>query len=279
MEIYRRANKRLYVYAYGADHRLREKTLALGKWTFCSECPEVGKFCVCDDTGGGEMLRTIREHASAVIAHGLSMNIIPGARNIPYIAVDVKALSPNPPPPVRNKLVVGHFPNHTYFKGTKYLEIAVQNLRRQGFDVEILKLSGKPNSEIIEAMGEIDVLVDQLVSGSFGQTAIEAMALGCPVICYLHAGVGIADAGSCPVIEANPDTIQGVLRNLMLDRSTLMQARVAGPSYVRRNYSIESLGWHLANLYADTGGLPEELQSEIKARAKELRFPDGCGSS
>ena len=82
MEIYRKANKRLYTYAYGADHRLRQKTLALGKWTFCSECPDPGTFCVCDDEGGGAMLKVIREHSTAVIAHGLAMKIIPGARNI-----------------------------------------------------------------------------------------------------------------------------------------------------------------------------------------------------
>lgn len=275
MEIYRKANKRLYAYAYGADHRLREKTLALGKWTFCSECPEPGKFCVCDDSGGTEMLRTIREHSTEVIAHGLAMKIIPGARNIPYIVVDVKKLSPNPLPPVRNKFVVGHFPNHGYFKGSKYLEAAVQNLQLRGFDVDILKLSGRPHSEIIEAIGEVDVLVDQLVSGSFGLTAVEAMALGCPVICYLHAGVDIADASSCPVIQANPDTIEEVLRNLTLDRSRLSQARIEGPAYVRRNYSIESLSRHLAVLYAETAELPEKLRSELKTRSKVLESLDG----
>jgi hypothetical protein len=271
MEIYRRAKKRLYTYAYGADHRLRQKTLALGKWTFCSECPDPGAFCVCDDVGGGAMLKVIREHSTAVIAHGLAMKIIPGARNIPYMTVDINKLRPKSSRPVnRDQFVIGHFPNHGYFKGSTYLEVAIEKLRAEGHNIELLRLSGKPNEEILEAMGEIDVLVDQLVSGSFGLTAIEGMALGCPVVCYLHDGIAIAEPDACPVIPANPDTIEEVLRALILDRKPLAKARVAGPIYVKKNYSIQSLAKHLADLYVETANLPENLKATIAENARNL---------
>jgi glycosyltransferase involved in cell wall biosynthesis len=271
MEIYRRAKKRLFTYAYGADHRLRQKTLALGKWTFCSECPDPGAFCVCDDVGGGAMLKVIREHSTAVIAHGLAMKIIPRARNIPYITVDVNKLRPRLPRCLdRDQFVIGHFPNHGYFKGSKYLEVAIGKLQAEGHNIKLLHLSGKPNEEIVEAMREIDVLVDQLVSGSFGLTAIEGMALGCPVICYLHEGIAIAEPDACPVIPANPDTIEEVLRGLVLDRKQLAQARIAGPTYVKKNYSIQSLAKHLADLYVETANLPENLKATIAENARNL---------
>jgi glycosyltransferase involved in cell wall biosynthesis len=271
MEIYRKANKRLYTYAYGADHRLREKTLALGKWTFCSECPDPGAFCVCDDVGGDAMLKVIREHSTAVIAHGLAMKIIPGARNIPYIAVDVNKLRPRlSRRNDRNQFLIGHFPNHGYFKGSKYLEAAIRKLQAEGHDIELLQLSGRPNEEILEAMGEIDVLVDQLVSGSFGLTAIEGMAMGCPVICYLHDGIAIAEPDACPIIPANPDTIEKVLRALIIDRKPLAEARIGGPTYVKRNYSIQSLAQHLAALYLETANLPACTRAMIAENAKML---------
>jgi hypothetical protein len=271
MEIYRRAEKRLYTYAYGADHRTRQKTLALGKWTFCSECPDPGTFCICDDAGGSETLRVIREHSTAVIAHGLAMKLIPGARNIPYLAVDVDKINPGSSQrPSSGQLLVGHFPNHGYFKGSKYLEAAIGKLRAEGHDIELLQLSGKPRDEILQAMAEVDVLVDQLVSGSFGLTAVEAMALGCPVICYLHDDVAIAERDACPVIPANPETIADVMRALYLDRKQLAEARIAGPQYVKRNYSIQSLGRHLAALYLETADLPEPLKTMIAGNAARL---------
>ncbi len=271
MEIYRQAGKRLYTYAYGADHRTRQKTLALGKWSFCSECPDPGAYCVCDDVGGASMLKVIKENSTAMIAHGLAMELIPEARNVPYLALDVnqfvvrRSLDRG-----RGKLVVGHFPNHGFFKGSKYLEIAISALQAEGHAIELLHLSGKPHSEILAAMQEIDVLVEQLLSGSFGLTAVEAMASGCPVICYLHDGVGVADRDACPIIEANPDTIKDVLGALMSDRGPLSAAGAAGPQYVRKNYSIESLGRHLADLYGATGDLPEPLKKRMNEKARVL---------
>lgn len=253
MEIYRRAGKLLFTYAYGADHRLRNKTLSLGKWTFCTECPEPGKFCVCDDVGGEKMLATIRSYATAMIAHGLSMEIIPGARNIPYIGVDiddfpeVKRREPLSGAPLR----VGHFPNHEYFKGSKYLRQAIENLQAKGRAIELVTLSGVHRSEVLKMMGEIDVLVDQLVSGSFGLTAIEAMAMGRPVICYLHDGVQIAAPEECPIIRANPDNIEDVLARL--NNEHLESAGRAGREYVKRHYSIASLAEDLSRLYLDFG--------------------------
>ena len=134
------------------------------------------------------------------------MKLIPGAINIPYLAVDSRKLSPRQSSNRRaDKFIVGHFPNHGYFKGTKYLEQAISGLKAEGYEVELLLLSGKPQEDILRAMREIDVLVDQLVSGSFGLTSVEAMAIGCPVICYLHDEVAVADRESCPIIEANPN--------------------------------------------------------------------------
>lgn len=271
MELYRQAGKRLYTYAYGADHRTREKTLALGKWSFCSECPDPATYCVCDDVGGAKMLEVIRGYSTAVIAHGLAMKLIPNARNVPYLAVDVATLNPRERVDrPSGKLLVGHFPNHPYFKGTKYLEKAVLELQSEGYRIELLQLSGKANAEILAAMQEIDVLVDQLVGGSFGLTAIEAMASGCPVICYLHAGVDVAELDACPIIRADPDSIKCVLKCLMSDRVRLSAAEAAGPAYVRRNYSIEALARHLADLYIETAGLPEREAAKMDQRARAL---------
>lgn len=280
MDIYRRAGKLLFTYAYGADHRLRNKTLRLGKWTFCTECPEPGKFCVCDDVGGGKMLATIRSYATAMIAHGLSMEIIPGARNIPYIGVDIDdfAEAKRHKPRSDTSLRVGHFPNHEYFKGSKYLRQAIESLQAKGRAIELVTLSGVPRSEVLRMMGEIDVLVDQLVSGSFGLTAIEAMAMGRPVICYLHDGIQIFAPEECPVIRANPDTIEDVLAHLSHDQ--LEAAGRAGREYVKKYYSIAALAEHLSRLYSDFGvALPQTgrirgffnkiMSSSVLRRGKE----------
>lgn len=268
MRLYRRAGKLLYTYAYGADHRMRKKASAAGRWTFCSECPDPGAFCICDDAGGEQMLATIRAHATATVAHGLSMALIPGARNIAYTAIDFDEIEAVPSRAVgEGALRVGHFPNHPHFKGTHYLERAVAQLRAEGVDIELVLLSGLQQTEVIEVMKGLDVLVDQLLSGAFGLTAIEGMALELPVIAYLHDNVALADLANCPVIEANPETIEAVLRRLALKRGELIAAGRQARVYVARNYSVPALAVQLAELYRDTAGLAPALSRRVQRHA------------
>jgi hypothetical protein len=279
MRSYRRAGKRLYTYTYGADHRMRDKASTAGRWTFCSECPEPGRFCVCDDASGEQMLATIREHATAMIAHGLSEPLVPGSRNIASTAMDLadigrarSATSHSGP------LRVGHFPNHPYFKGTKYLEAAVERLKADGVEIELVLITGIPRTQVIDVMQGLDLLVDQLVSGSFGLTAIEGMALGLPVICYLHDQVAVADLANCPVIEANPETIETVLRRLAADRRELVEAAGRGRGYVEKNYSVPALAVQLAELYRDTGDFAARLADRLARRAASIaKSPEGAG--
>ncbi|MCO5090662.1 hypothetical protein [Bosea sp. (in: a-proteobacteria)] len=277
MRAYREAGKRLYTYTYGADHRLRRKASAAGRWTFCSDCPEPGKFCVCDDEGGERMLATIRQHATAMISHGLSYAIVHGRSDIPSSSIDLDDIGP-PRQPFQGTgpLRVGHFPNHPYFKGTKYLEAAVASLKAEGLGIELVLLSGLPRAQILEAMRGLDVLVDQLVSGSFGTTAMEGMALGLPVICYLHDDVALSDLENCPIIKADPETIEAVLRGLVADRGKLPGPASRGRAYVEKNYSITAWARGMARLYLETGGFPARLGDRIAARAAALDDPSGA---
>ncbi len=276
LKSYKSAGKKLYTYAYGADHRMRKKALAAGPWSFCSECPDPGTFCVCDDQGGERMLATIRQYATAMVAHGLSVPLIPGSRNLSYLAIDLADLDEvEPRARSEGPLRVGHFPNHPYFKGTKYLEAAVERLQADGMAIELQMISGIPRTQVLDAMRDLDVLVDQLVSGAFGLTAIEGMALGLPVICYLHEGVGLADLPNCPIIEASPETIEAVLRRLVARRGELVDAAGKGRAYVKHNYSVPALARQLADLYRGTGNFPRRVARRLARRAAMIvRAPD-----
>lgn len=253
MQDYASAGKALFTYAYGADFRLRQKTLAGGKWNMCMDCPEPGKFCLCDDEGGQKTLSTISENATRMIGIGLSMDFLPGARLMRYSVVDTNELSSgaNVSQPHSEVLRIGHFPNHGHFKGTRFLDAAVDELKGRGVQIELVKLSGLPRATILQEMRRVDVVVDQLISGSFGLTAVEAMALGVPVIAYLRPGVAIPAPEECPIIRATPDTIGSLLEELSRDREPLVEPRRLGPQYVANHFSIQAFEHDLRKLYAD----------------------------
>jgi hypothetical protein len=254
MQALRRAGKTLFTYAYGADHRMREKTLSLAPLNFCIECPEPGKFCLCDDVGGMKMLETIGGNATRMIGFGLSMDLLPSARFLNYLALDTQELQPRGTSThvsAGAALRVGHFPNHGFFKGSQHLLDAVVELRAEGQAIELVKLSGISRTDVIAAMLGVDVVVDQLISGAFGLTGVEAMALGRPVIAHLRPGIQISARHECPVIEADPSTIKQVLADIVADRSKLNGLGKQGRRYVLRHHSIDALAVGLNDLYAD----------------------------
>jgi glycosyltransferase involved in cell wall biosynthesis len=267
MELLKRSGKQLYTYVYGADHRMREATLAMGKYNFCMACPEIGKFCVCDDVGGKKMLATIGRYANAMIASGRAMTLIPNAHNMFHLIVDLSAnkfrairSNSNDTPILR----IAHAPNHGFFKGTQYLIDAVGRLQVQGVPVELVTLSGVPNEQVLELIASSDVLADQFISGSFGYTAIESMALGVPVMCYLSPDVEFPEREKLPVINCHPEHIEETILQLVEGKASLRALGELSRDYVARNYSVEAFSLRLRGLYLETGHFPVVVREFLR---------------
>ncbi len=254
MRLLKQANKRFYTLAYGADYRVREKTLASGKFNFCMHCPEIGKFCLCDDAGGTRVLETIGSFATAVLGTGLSLDYLPNPRNLDYLILDVRRIKPHYPWPHSGRpLRVVHAPNHPPFKGTHYLEATIKRLQDEGQLIELVMISGVSNREVLNVMRGADLVVEQLIGGSFGLTALEGMALGKPVLCYVKDPSRVADPAAFPIINANPDTLYDTLRKLLADPTVLADIGRRSRAYVERHHSIESFAQRLRTLYLETG--------------------------
>jgi glycosyltransferase involved in cell wall biosynthesis len=125
----------------------------------------------------------------------------------------------SPAGPVR----IAHAPNHRGFKGTEYIIDAVRQLQAEGRNVELVLLERVQNSEVRRILtGEIDVLVEQIVSMGYALSGVEGMAAGVPVIANLeddrHTSVlrRYSYLEECPILSAGPETVVTRLRALRL---------------------------------------------------------------
>ncbi len=98
----------------------------------------------------------------------------------------------------------------------------IEQLKREGHDVELMSFESVPNREVRYYQVQADIFVDMLTYGFFGATAREAMMLGKPVVCYLRPEwldsmrseiPGYVD--ELPVVSATPDTVREVLVDLI----------------------------------------------------------------
>ena len=267
MDILTKAGKRLYTYTYGADIRTRKRTLALGDFNFCMDCPEPGKFCICDDDAGEANVLSIRKYATSMLAMGDMTAYIPNHMNFHFWPLDMSKIAYVGVDPVRTRpLRVAHAPNHNFFKGTSYLEEAISRLQLEGFAIELVRVQGVPNSEVLQLFATADVVAEQFIGGFHGYTALEAMAAGKPVISYIRSDELLIDASTCPIINATPASLYQTLKDILLDKHDLVELGHCGRLYVERYYSIEAVAARLGRLYLDTAGLPERLAKMIKAK-------------
>src|SRR5205823_14039098 len=107
---------------------------------------------------------------------------VPEAEMIPP-GLDLRPFTPVPPSD-RERPIVVHAPSHRAKKGTEHVIAACAEL-----PVELDLVEGVPHDEARERYARADVVVDQLNAGWHGIFAVEAMALGKPVVTYLKPDV------------------------------------------------------------------------------------------
>lgn len=143
-----------------------------------------------------------------------------------------------------------HAPNHRALKGTDHILRAVEELRAEGVAIELAIVEGVPNEKIPAVIQAADVVIDQLVLGWYAMFALEAMALGKPVVCHirpqyreLYIGAGLVEPDELPFIDASILSIKETLRHLAsLPRRELREIGLRSRSFVEKHHSLDAIG-------------------------------------
>lgn len=271
LELLLKSGKRLYTYAYGADVRTRNTTLELGHPNVCEECPQPGKYCICTTELHDLSLKPLEKRATAQIAMGDMTAYVLGCRDIHYWPIEATKFVATPPifrP--GDTLRVAHAPNHGHFKGTRLLAQAIDKLSAEGEKIELVSVQGVPNRRVIELFGTSHIVADQFVAGFHGYTALEAMAMAKPVLCFLRNDRMMIDPATCPIINVCADEIYDVLKKCLHGKLDLRAIGQSGRHYVEKYYSLEAVAARLGELYMDTAGFPNSLNAKLRIRIKDL---------
>lgn len=256
--LYRFLGIRQFFWTYGGDVRTRERTLALGTYNACIECPAVMQACVCSQAVLDGNLRRIQSVAAAVFTMGDMTEYVPGSITDlfywPIAAVPVlngRDSSAKPFTSSRPMRVV-HAANHRFFKGTERLVQVVQDLKAEGLPVDLTLVEGLDNATALQIYQSADVIFDQCLIGFHGYFALEAMALGKPVLCFVRDRERyLLNPDECPIINTHPDTLADDLRRLLTaGGGELRRIGTQGQAYVLRHYSVEAFSARLGSFYS-----------------------------
>lgn len=151
-------------------------------------------------------------------------------------------------PTAKPSIRIVHAPTNRAFKGSAYIEQTVKDLSSR-FSFEYIVIENCSHSEAVQQYQQADLIIDQVLSGTYGMLAVEAMAMGKPVIGYLREDVQEGFPIKPPILNANPDTLYGVLSEVLLYPEELETIGRASRSYVERIHGIRPVISSLLEIY------------------------------
>ena len=162
--------------------------------------------------------------------------------------IDVARIAPVPPSD-RERPVILHAPSSRRRKGTEHVVAAVE-----GLDADLEIVEGLRHDEAFERFRNADIVVDQLNAGWYGLFAIECMALGKPVVTYLHdeavRRTEEAFGTTVPIVSATAETLREQLRPLVDDAAERRRRGAASRAYVELVHDQERITDRLLDVYA-----------------------------
>jgi glycosyltransferase involved in cell wall biosynthesis len=148
----------------------------------------------------------------------------------------------------RARPVILHAPSSRRRKGTEHVVAACE-----GLDADLEIVEGLPHDEAFERYRNADIVVDQLNAGWYGVFAIECLALGKPVVTFLHdeavRRTEEAYGVEVPLRSATANTLRETLRPLVADAALRRSVGAASRAYAERLHDVDLIAGQLISLY------------------------------
>lgn len=226
--------KQVFLYFCGCDIRDSKRVIATQQFSACAECwPQQ-----CHPKRN-EMEEISHEANGVFVSTPDLLEFAPGSTLLPqpldlsqikqFLMTTQRLRQPEEDSARRIRIV--HAPSNRLIKGTRHLVSSVEKLKAQGFAVDLVLVENKSYAEALRIYSTADIAVDQLLIGSYGQFAVEMMALGIPVVCNIRDDLRSFYPTDLPIISANPQNLTSVLEELIQERHTWADLGQRGQRY------------------------------------------------
>lgn len=167
-----------------------------------------------------------------------------------FLPLDLSSLRSNVPGRTVPRVV--HAPSNSSMKGSDQILLALERLKAEGVPLDLQYLHGVTNAEVLRAMREADVLVDQLHIPLHGKAGVEAMASGC-ALATCNRQVQEPFPRNRPIWHIDPGNVYQQLKRLLTDRELRVRLAEEGLAYVRRYHDQQHVARRVLGHLAERG--------------------------
>ncbi|GAA3868218.1 glycosyltransferase [Tessaracoccus defluvii] len=228
----RRAGKQVALISHGSDTRDPQAHLARVGHSYFREGDDAWRAALTASTAE---TRAIAEgsglplfYSTPDLAHDL-----PSGRWLPT-TIDVDGWRSDQPLLERRRPRVLHVPSRRNppIKGTQYIEPPLRELDAAGV-IEYVSPEGVPHSEMRALVQSVDVVVDQILMGSYGVAAVEAMAAGRVVVGSLDDVRDLLEEAP-EFVETTPSGVRDAILRIVEERDAMRESAERNLAFVRR---------------------------------------------
>jgi len=169
-----------------------------------------------------------------------------------------------------------HCPTRRDVKGTGRIRGIVAHLKGRGLDVELVEISGQPNTVVAEEMSRCDIVLDQLYA-DYGMPglATEAAWFARPVVIGGYAATlwdELLDEDlRPPTLYCAPDEVARAVERLVRDRTAREELGRRARQFVETRWRPSSVARRYLRLIA--GDIPDDWLYD----PSDIRYLHGCG--
>ncbi|WP_274363648.1 glycosyltransferase family protein [Paenibacillus thermotolerans] len=184
--------------------------------------------------------------------HELYRYIAPYYKNIYTLplAIDASSIKHAVPSIHNNTPLIVHAPTNIEFKGTKYIESALEKLRNH-MKFIYKRIEKMSHREAMDWYMRSDIVIDQVLCGTYGLLSVEAMAMGKPVVAYIRDDLRPWFPKDLPIVSASPLQLEGVLGELITNPSLRHELGRKGRQFVAGHHDVQVVMPQLLRIYKE----------------------------
>jgi len=166
------------------------------------------------------------------------------------IAIDLQNFQPVYPDITKKRPLILHAPTNPDFKGTAHIENAIAQLKVT-HDFDYQRIEKMNHEQVINLYKAADLIVDQILCGSYGLLSVESMALGKPVIAFIRPDLKNTFPSDLPIVSGNPDTVKESIKTLLEDPQMRVGLGIKGRQYAEKYHAKDVVAEKLLSIYAE----------------------------
>ncbi|WP_342727929.1 hypothetical protein AAFG07_14860 [Bradyrhizobium sp. B097] len=240
-------DKKLFMTLQGCDVRLANEGNRRNEWTMCAtqHCELYQRCTDALDHRRHFLIEKVLPLFDRVFYLNPELgHIVPNGQFLPYSNVEIEKFE-IVPPSQQGRLKIVHAPTAGRIKGTPMILQALEQLRSR-YDFDLILVEKTSHEQALEIYRSADLAIDQVLAGWYGGFAVEMMAMGKPVACYIRDEdmMFVPDAirRELPLYRLNPGDLAESIAAVLDRRSEWSMRGQASRLYVER--------WHNPKLIA-----------------------------